>query len=358
MSVHNVNGLNVHLLDLPGAHTVGGVLVVRTGSAHDTPHPPGTAHLVEHLKIASIPAGSGGLPPVRGVTDNLVTRFSAVGLSEQAIELGARLAAILDDVAMDEHLSSERQAVLVEMRQASANPLLRLGPTVAAAARPWRGLAATLQADVDSVNRITARDVAVLAERRYRRDQADLAIVGSRLPVDALLNAVDQSAGPVRPQAGFPHPIAADPVPDLADALDGLVVASLARACQESDHDHAMVGALRTAAAEIGFPLTGQSTVDGLDVAVDVLCWRAGTNADGLAKVLMSRGDEMLSTTAIRRASLERRQSAGYQAQTPLGTAAALVTPDESSDRPRAELAIWRVDKGRLHRCRETLLAR
>ncbi|MEU4118473.1 hypothetical protein AB0F71_28760 [Kitasatospora sp. NPDC028055] len=393
MTSVDLGGLRVRLLERPGARTTGAVLLVRAGSADDRPAALGAAHLAEHLRIAAGPPGPASMPPVRGVTDNTTTRFSAVSLPEDAAALAARLAGLLgtSDPA-GTVFEAERQAVLVEHRQAAANPLLALGPAVADAALPGHGLAATRWADADALARLTPADTAAFTDRHYRRAVAGLALTGPSLDPDRILAAIDAAARPSPPAAqGAYEAYAESDAADAADGpsedrgrrgghplalspeLDGLVLLSLTCDAAATDHLTALLGPEGTAPAAAlrhGHPVLGRTCLTGRSpsgraVAVHVLCWRAGADADRLADSLAAGAPAYRAAAtapeALARASLRRRQEDAHAARTPLGAAAALLgeAPDgPASPAPPARqappapegLALWRVDRGVLRR--------
>ncbi|MFF7638024.1 hypothetical protein ACFZB9_33475 [Kitasatospora sp. NPDC008050] len=391
----DISGLRLTLLEQPGAHTAGAVLRIGAGSADDRAPSFGAAHLAEHLRIAAGPPGPASMPPVRGVTDNTGTTFSAVCLAEDAPALGARLAALLGTSELPaDTVEAERQAVLVELRQAAGQPLLALGPAVAAAACPGHGLAATGWADPASVARLDPAQVHAFTDRHYRRENAELVLAGAGLAIDRILAAVDAAARPgagtsvaatadaatsvaaTATATGAPNhqpavpnhePAAPDDepaAPALAAELDGLVVLSLVRGPERTDHCAALLGRQGTAeaaAARLGHPVLGRTAVAGRGVAVELLCWRAGSDTPALAAALARESAELWSAAArpeaLARAGLQRRQDAGYRAWTPLGAAAALLDRSRVPSAPRVlppagphSLALWRVERGALRR--------
>ncbi|MFH8363979.1 hypothetical protein [Streptomyces anulatus] len=334
-AVYDVGGLRVHLLDTP-THTSGCVLTVGIGCAHDDGVPAGTAHFTEHVRIAagSPVADAPVLPAVRGHTDTTRTRFSAVSLAEDTVGLGRLMASLLDTRGVTPSgFEAEKEAVLVEMSASADAPFTRLGPTLAEAACPGRGLGTTLLADRSSLARVTAEDVAETARTGYRRDRAELALVGPGLPVDELLAAIDRAAAPL----GVPAPAVPVPVPVPLSSLripehDGIVAVTWVRFEEEPEPHDALMGSRGLAEASVaalGHPVLGRTTVRGSGVQVDVLCWRAGDAAEDLARALAAERDALLSEArspeALRRAALRRFQNTAYASATPLGAAARLL---------------------------------
>ena len=390
VTTQNLDGLRVSLLQMPKANTVGAVLLIGAGAADDQAPAFGAAHLAEHVRIAAGPSGPASMPPVRGTTGNVTTRFSAVGLPEDAPALAAHLAGLLGSAKVpSETFEAERQAAMIEVRHTSSSPLLSLGPAVAAAAAPGHALAATVRADASSLARLTPLQVQNFTDRHYRRSCAELVLSGPELPNDEVLQVVDSAARsvrdcpPIHPAAdGFcgagrtgaaGHATYGEETVGLSPELDGLVLLSLIRGPVMTDHAAALIGpggVVEAAGARLGHQVTGRSAVSGRTLSVEVLCWRAGADAGVLASALTAKSDELWSAAAapgtLVRAAVRRRQESAYRARTPLGAAAALLDHEHDGDAAAADLVtpppvvptpsalktmgVWRVHRGTLVR--------
>lgn len=379
-ATYDVDGLRVHVVDMPGARTCAGLLHVHAGCAHDAPAPDGVAHLAEHVTIALAAAGvDTSLSAVRGGTDNTITRFSTLGAAEDLVAAGAVLASLLEPPEVTPaRVEAERRAVLVELAQHAANPYLLLGPVIAQASLPGHGLAASTLADAETLARISTADVNAFIRAAYRRPNAELALAGPIPSMDELLSSVRAHAatapdrqrdgdgrGRVRCAAGAERDSRA--AARLDASLSGLVVFSLARADRPSGQRDAMTaagGVLETAVGEHGFPLLGRTTISAGQVAVDVLCWHAGSSAGELTDTLAGRADELWHAAADQGSlavlARRRRQDAAYAAVTPIGRAAAALSAVRSLPHPRPEPGdqpppfgphLWRVEHGQPRRC-------
>ncbi|GAB3702997.1 hypothetical protein GCM10027598_01670 [Amycolatopsis oliviviridis] len=338
-----VAGLLVRFVPAPGAHTVGACLRVSAGSAADPPRPWGTAHLTEHLRIAAA-LDDGSRLHLTGRTDNAETRFTVAALPEQEDEVVRTLARLLGDGRPldDSVLAAERQAVLLEMRAAAANPLLLLGPAVAEATVPGGRMADTTRADQASVGGITLDDVEGFTAEHYRPENALLAVAAPPAHRKRLLDTVSAALKPSETPVASGDGEADRPPITLPSTVDGLSVLTLTVALDDHVGRSAVralafaEGPIGTRTARAGHPTAGMTTVTDGKHEVTVLCWRDEKPDGGLRDALAT------AFAAIRRADPDVVESWHYAAVrefqelafarvSPLGLAQAALLPPPPS---------------------------
>ncbi|GGK22687.1 hypothetical protein GCM10010124_14020 [Pilimelia terevasa] len=353
----NAGGLAVRYEVLPWARSFAACLVVDCGSRDDPAGLSGTAHLAEHLHGLAAPAGPGAGIPLLAVTDVDRTCFEAAGDPVRVAPLLRRLLAIAAGrrpPADRRVFEGERQAVLLETRRMDHQPLLRLGPLLAAAAAAEPGLDAVGRTTTESVRRITPADVDALAVTRYVPAAARLFLAGPPSPVPEVVATLGTVAPlPADPPTAGSRPAAGPPLSAVA-GLDGILAVTLVR---PRGVDSAVLDALLAdegpivdAAGEPRRRPGGRTTIAGRAQQVDVVCWAPGAATAGLGDRLAetATGDwQALAGDVARRDGRRRRNQHHLRHATPLrrvseaARRAVLGPPDDTR-----ELAWWRIADG------------
>ncbi|MFJ8313972.1 MULTISPECIES: insulinase family protein [unclassified Streptomyces] len=351
-----VNDLTVRLTPLPGAHSVGACLTVRCGSRDDAPEPAGTAHLVEHLRVAAGPAAHRAAIPVFAQTDIAATHFQAVSSPEATADLVRRLLSVLDDgnaAPAPGLLEAERQAVLMETRRMDLNPLLRAGPLFASAACGEPGMDAIARTTPDTVAAVTAAHLTTLVGRAYRPANAVLSVAG---PPSALARVADTVNTRLAATAAKPAPdppVSCGP-PLRVPGLDGLIALTLVRPRHSEDPDAdalpADPGPFVQAGHEAGVPILGRTTLRNAAHLVDVVCWRPGERAGALLDALRAvcaAPRYGLTDSMVEQTRRALRQERAFTGATPLGRAFAVAEHGPAVDAGVPGLGVWQVAEGR-----------
>ncbi|GGQ68029.1 insulinase family protein [Couchioplanes azureus] len=367
------DGLRVDLEVLPWAHSLGATLVVGCGSRDDPPGREGTAHLAEHLQVLADPAGGTGGVPLLAVTDVDRTLFQGVGDPGDAGMLIRRLLDIGEGrcrPAGPDVFEGERHAVLLETRRMDHQPLLRLGPLLAAAAADEAGLDAIGRTTTDSVRRVAAADVAELIARGYSAADARLFLAGPPSVIGDVETVLGRCAPAVpSPDTARPAAVARRPADDAEPSrlpgLGALVAVTLLRprntpslALDALLDDH---GPIAGPVIAQGWRPLGRATVEGRTQRVDIVVWRAGGTPATLDRRLarMAAGDWRAEVVAAANRLRARRAVAReWRLATPLGrtgdAARQVVLPGPGSDVHR--LALWTVADGAPQRLAEHAL--
>ncbi|MFJ3650022.1 insulinase family protein [Streptomyces murinus] len=397
----SVGNLQVDLETLPWAHSFGAALVVGCGSRDDPHGLEGTAHMAEHLNILTGPPACAPGLPVLAVTEIDRTVFrttgdpddSAASLQHLTDIAGGRRGNVTPDV-----FEGERHAVLLETRRMDHQPLLRLGPLIAAAAADEPGLDSIARTTAESLSGITPADVTRLVRHGYPGARSQLFVAGppsltgvvedllaryeesraaTAQPAAASVAAAQPAGSPVATAhlAGSPV-VTAQPagspsfVPGGHQArraaapavrgLSDLVAVTLLRPRTPS----AALGALLDARGPIvglglglglgagkGLRPLGRTTIAGRTQQVDVVVWRAGDITALLERSLPSVVADWYRLTEEPRARLEnaatlagRRDQAGGPSARVRAAAEQYTFPDRPHGTPRA--ALWKITEG------------
>ncbi|MET9588154.1 insulinase family protein [Streptomyces sp. NPDC006539] len=352
------SGLRAEVEVLPWAHSFAAVLVVGCGSRDDEPGVEGTAHLAEHLMVLSDPgSGSTGVP-IFAVTEIDRTVYRATGDPADASSLIRRL---LDIAAgrqgrhVVEVFEGERQAVTIETRRMDHQPMLRLGPMLAAAAASESGLDAIGRTTTTSVGRIAAEDVADVVRRGYTPANSRLFVAG---PPEVLpVVAADLDRCRVDHAVDLPLAAPAHSAPEAAQlpGLSDLVAVTLLRprSAAESELDALVdpsgpVLGFQTAAS---LQPAGRVRIAGRTEQVDIVVWRGTEVAAALEQRLAflenSDYSELLQEP-LRRFRARTAVAREHQLATPAGradnSASKLVFPG-GPPHPQ-EVALWQIVEG------------
>ncbi|MYR00508.1 MULTISPECIES: insulinase family protein [unclassified Streptomyces] len=373
----SVGNLQVDLETLPWAHSYGAALVVGCGSRDDPHGLEGTAHMAEHLNILTGPPACAPGLPVLAVTEIDRTVFrttgdpddSAASLQHLTDIAGGRRGNVTPDV-----FEGERHAVLLETRRMDHQPLLRLGPLIAAAAADEPGLDSIARTTAQSISGITPADVTRLVRHGYPGARSQLFVAGppslTGVVEDLLARHEESRAATAQPAtasvvtaqpAGSPSFVpgghqarraAAPAVRGLSD----LVAVTLLRPRTPS----AALGALLDARGPIvglglgtgkGLRPLGRTTIAGRTQQVDVVVWRAGDITALLERSLPSVVADWYRLTEEPRARLEnaatlagRRDQAGGPSARVRAAAEQYTFPDRPHGTPRA--ALWKITEG------------
>ncbi|MEU6464363.1 insulinase family protein [Streptomyces sp. NPDC046976] len=177
----SVGNLQVDLETLPWAHSFGAALVVGCGSRDDPDGLAGTAHMAEHLNILTGPPACAPGLPVLAVTEIDRTVFRTTGDPDDSAAsirhltdiAAGRRGSVTPDV-----FEGERHAVLLETSRMDHQPLLRLGPLIAAAAADEPGLDSIARTTAESLSGITPADVTRLVRHGYPGARSQLFVAG------------------------------------------------------------------------------------------------------------------------------------------------------------------------------------
>ncbi|MEV7502778.1 insulinase family protein [Streptomyces sp. NPDC093018] len=206
----SVGNLQVDLETLPWAHSFGAALVVGCGSRDDPEGLAGTAHMAEHLNILTGPPACAPGLPVLAVTEIDRTVFRTTGDpddSAASIRHLTDIAAGRRGSVAPEVFEGERHAVLLETRRMDHQPLLRLGPLIAAAAADEPGLDSIARTTAESLSGITPADVTRLVRHGYPEARSQLFVAGPPAltgVVEDLLARHEQSRAATARPAGSP----------------------------------------------------------------------------------------------------------------------------------------------------------
>ncbi|MEU7903540.1 hypothetical protein [Actinoplanes sp. NPDC049118] len=348
-------GLPVELEVLPWACSFGAALAVGCGSRDDSAGREGAAHLAEHLMVLSDPAAGPGGAPLLAVTGIDRTVYRGVGdpddvgiLVRRLLDIaGGRCAPAGPDV-----FEGERHAVLLETSRMDHQPLLRLGPLLAAAAATEPGLDAIAATTTESVRRVTPADVAELIARGYSGTNARLFLAGPPSvirDVEAALERPD-TAGTTTPH----RPVAAPDrfsLPGLGD----LVAVTLVRprnvpspALDALLGDRGPIVGLGTADGRR--PL-GRTTIEGRAQRVDVAVWRGDAAPFERRFAEVVAGDwQALAEASASPPRGGQTVDGQWRRATPIGRVSdaadrCVFFPAEPSE--LRQLALWRVTDGR-----------
>ncbi|WP_256642441.1 insulinase family protein [Streptomyces murinus] len=371
----SVGNLQVDLETLPWAHSFGAALVVGCGSRDDPHGLEGTAHMAEHLNILTGQDACAPGLPVLAVTEIDRTVFrttgdpddSGVSIQHLTDIAGGRRGNVTPDV-----FEGERHAVLLETRRMDHQPLLRLGPLIAAAAADEPGLDSIARTTARSISAITPADVTRLVRHSYPGARSQLFVAGPPSltgVVEDLLARHEESRAATAHLAGFPAATAHPPgspsfVPGGHQArratapavrgLSDLVAVTLLRPRTPST----ALGALLHARGPIvglgtgeGLRPLGRTTIAGRTQQVDVVVWRAGDITALLERALPSIVADWYLLTEEPRARLEnaatlagRRDQAGGPSARVRAAAEQYTFPDRPQGTPRA--ALWKITEG------------
>jgi zinc protease len=192
---------NVYLVPDPAAKSITGWLIVRAGCADEDPGPKptensggdcrGVAHYLEHLlfinrdtdhtsKVSAFPGGTGN-----GSTNMRSTwytqRFPANPATDlvQTEKLIAYLSALLVDVKVDPaQAERERNIVLQEITQRSANPFARFGSRFNRELQPDEALGMNVGGTPEMIKAFTTDAAIQYHKRWYARNNATLVLHG------------------------------------------------------------------------------------------------------------------------------------------------------------------------------------
>ena len=391
----SVGNLQVDLETLPWAHSFGAALVIGCGSRDDPDGLEGTAHMAEHLNILTGPPACAPGLPVLAVTEIDRTVFRATGDPDDSAAsiqhltdiAGGRRGNVTPDV-----FEGERHAVLLETRRMDHQPLLRLGPLIAAAAADEPGLDSIARTTAQSISNITPADVTRLVRHSYPGARSQLFVAGppsltgvvedlltrheeytvaTAQPAAAPVATAQPAAAPVATAQPAGSPVAtAQPtgspsfVPGghqarraTAPAMRGLsdlVAVTLLRPRTPST----ALGALLDARGPIvglgtgkGLRPLGRTTIAGRTQQVDVVVWRAGDVTALLERSLPSIVADWYRLTEEPRTRLEnaatlagRRDQAGGPSARVRAAAEQYTFPDRPHGTPRA--ALWKITEG------------
>lgn len=371
----SVGNLQVDLETLPWAHSFGAALVVGCGSRDDPHDLEGTAHMAEHLNILTGQDACAPGLPVLAVTEIDRTVFrttgdpddSGVSIQHLTDIAGGRRGNVTPDV-----FEGERHAVLLETRRMDHQPLLRLGPLIAAAAADEPGLDSIARTTARSISAITPADVTRLVRHSYPGARSQLFVAGPPSltgVVEDLLTRHEESRAATAHLAGFPAAtahLAGSPsfVPGGHQArratapavrgLSDLVAVTLVRPRTPST----ALGALLHARGPIvglgtgeGLRPLGRTTIAGRTQQVDVVVWRAGDITALLERALPSIVADWYLLTEEPRARLEnaatlagRRDQAGGPSARVRAAVEQYTFPDRPQGIPRA--ALWKITEG------------
>ncbi|WDO06491.1 insulinase family protein [Streptomyces murinus] len=380
---------------LPWAHSFGAALVVGCGSRDDPHGLEGTAHMAEHLNILTGPPACAPGLPVLAVTEIDRTVFRATGDPDDSAAsiqhltdiAGGRRGNVTPDV-----FEGERHAVLLETRRMDHQPLLRLGPLIAAAAADEPGLDSIARTTAQSISNITPADVTRLVRHSYPGARSQLFVAGppsltgvvedlltrheeytaaTAQPAAAPVTTAQPAGSPVATAQPAGSPVAtAQPtgspsfVPGGHQArratapavrgLSDLVAVTLLRPRTPST----ALGALLDARGPIvglgagkGLRPLGRTTIAGRTQQVDVVVWRAGDITALLERSLPSIVADWYRLTEEPRARLEnaatlagRRDQAGGPSARVRAAAEQYTFPDRPHGTPRA--ALWKITEG------------
>ncbi|WP_438306834.1 insulinase family protein (plasmid) [Streptomyces sp. HUAS TT11] len=357
------SGLRAEVEVLPWARSFAAVLVVGYGSRDDAPGNEGVAHFAEHLMVLSDPGSQDPGVPVFAVTEIDRTVYRAAG---DPANPGPVLRRLLDIAEGRQHrygpevFEGERRAVTIETRRMDHQPMLRLGPMLAAAAATESGLDAIGRTSTASVARIGAEDVADAVRRGYTPANARLFVAGPPEILSAVAADLDRCrAGRVTgPSATGPlatGPAGAGPGGLRLPELDGLVAVTLRRprSAAQSELDALLdpggpVLALGTATA---LPPVGRVRIAGRAQQVDVVVWRGAEAAATLGRRLAALEHEdraELLREPLRRLRTRAAVAREQQSVTPAGraddSAARFVFPGGPSC--AEEVSLWQITEG------------
>ncbi|WP_162134848.1 insulinase family protein [Streptomyces sp. TR1341] len=381
----SVGNLQVDLETLPWAHSFGAALVVGCGSRDDPRGLEGTAHMAEHLNILTGQDACAPGLPVLAVTEIDRTVFrttgdpddSAASIQHLTDIAGGRRGNVTPDV-----FEGERHAVLLETRRMDHQPLLRLGPLIAAAAADEPGLDSIARTTARSISGITPADVTRLVRHSYPGARSQLFVAGppsltgvvedlltrheespvaTAQPASSTVATAQSAASTVataRP-AGSPSFVPGGHQARRATApavrgLSDLVAVTLLRPRTPST----ALGALLHARGPIvglgtreGLRPLGRTTIAGRTQQVDVVVWRAGDITALLERALPSIVADWYLLTEEPRARLEnaatlagRRDQAGGPSARVRAAAEQYTFPDRPHGTPRA--ALWKITEG------------
>lgn len=357
-TVTRIHGLRVVLHPLPWAHSAAACLSVECGSRDDLPAPPGTAHLAEHVQIAATRRPGEARTPILAETGNARTVFRATTTPDNAADMAALLLRVLARYDCPATvLEAERAAVTLETARMDASPLLRAGGLLAAADPAGEpGSDAVARTLVTDVAAVTAADVRRLVGLGYHPGNAVLAVAGPPASLAGLTDAVADLV-PHRPAPPPARPAPRTGQPLTLPALDGLVAVTHARprTARYPGVDALLgeSGPVVAAAAALGVPLLGRTTIDNSGRAVDVWCWRperaqAGRLAARLREVCEAMGGRM-PADAVARAEARTLNQRAFDTCTPLGRATAAATEQGPAPATAAPgpLHLWTIRDGR-----------
>jgi hypothetical protein len=354
-------GLHAEVEVLPWARSFAAVLVVGCGSRDDPAGQEGVAHLVEHLMVVSDPATATSGVPIFAITEIDRTVYQAVG---DPGDVGLLVRRLLDIAAGchgrygSDVFEGERHSVIVETRRMDHQPMLRLGPLLAAAAADEPGLDAIGRATAESVSRVTETAVADLAGQGYVPGNARLFVAGPPSvlgDIQVILDRYEQPPKVGRTDIPIGRHEGGTSEPPRPRGLGDLVAVTLVR--PRVERSLAFDALLEPFGPILGFgtatPLrpSGRTCIEGRAQRVDVVVWR---EIDAVAplgqRLAQTESDDwqVLVQEPLSRLRVKRAREREWRLATPagrVGDAAGRFVFDGEPESAKA-LALWTITDG------------
>lgn len=214
------NGLTLLLKQVKTAPVATLQVWYRVGSQNERPGITGISHQLEHLLFKGTvkrPIQFGRLFSALGSNSNAFTSYDmtayygTVGADKLDALLELESDRMVNTVAGEAELKSERTVVLSELDGGNNNPGTRLYRAVMRAAFPKSSYGWTVIGDRQDVENYTVEDIQAYYRRFYRPDNATVVVVGDFEP-KAVISKVEATFGKIpRPSEPLPKPFATAP---------------------------------------------------------------------------------------------------------------------------------------------------
>ncbi|MDX1977402.1 MAG: pitrilysin family protein [Pseudanabaenaceae cyanobacterium bins.68] len=218
------NGLTLLLKPVKTAPVATVQVWYRVGSQNERRGITGISHQLEHLLFKGTverPIQFGRLFSALGSSSNAFTSYDmtayygTVGADKLAALLELESDRMVNTVAGEAELKSERTVVLSELDGGNNNPGTRLYRAVMRAAFPESSYGWMVIGDRGDVESFTAADVQAYYRRFYRPDNATVVIVGD-FDSQAVINQVEATFGKIpRPSQTLPDPFKSQPAKSI-----------------------------------------------------------------------------------------------------------------------------------------------
>ncbi|TNH30585.1 insulinase family protein [Micromonospora orduensis] len=335
-----VGGLTVVAVQVPHFRSCVGVLSVPVGYGADPAGQEGTAHLTEHICVAT--AASRERVQMAARTEVSATRYSARATPGSSAALIAALTSTLGARPYPAELhETERRAVLTENARVRDQPQLQIAPAVAARVAPTLDLGLRDTTTETSIGAVTPSDIVDFRQRWYRPEGSVLCLVSPNDPdkliaeVEAELAAVPPPTDPER-APGSRAPAEPFDVPGWSDCFIWAATtpavttpADLLARQLATELLTGRAGLLDEESSAVGTRSTGFATLPGRHADLLVTAWPSGPHCESLADGLRDRLPDVLSNgggaAAVGRARARLRTRIAFEQQSPGGLASMLV---------------------------------